>query len=234
MLENSTRLKPLLYEPVEGMFLGSIVQASVIETVAVSFVPISPLPSSFYVLLTFIPMSFAFEIAFDFFHYWFHRSLHWSGLPWHKTHHTHVNLSPAIAFYQDWADLLIANVVPFFLAERIIHTVWGPFTAFELALLLTYKICVEISGHAGRRLSPASSFPQCVWLPRTFGIELYAEDHALHHTKPGCNFAKRFTLWDKVFGTYQSNAYASTVPEVSIRAQLPAEVSLEPAPSHTE
>lgn len=203
MLENSTRLKPLLYEPVQGLFLSSIVQASVIETAAVSFIPIVHTSSPF-VLLTFVPLSFAFEIAFDFFHYWTHRSLHWSGLPWHKTHHTHVHLAPAIAFYQDWTDLLLTNVLPFFIAEQMIRVVWGPLSAMELALLLTYKIFLEIAGHTGRKTAPTSSFPQCVWLPRALGIELYAEDHALHHMKPGWNFAKRFTLWDKVFGTYRN------------------------------
>lgn len=31
-------------------------------------------------------------------------------------------------------------------------------------------------------------------------------DHDLHHTSRGraCNFSKRFTLWDKIFGTYVS------------------------------
>ena len=206
ILKNGTRLKDVIHsgqQSPEGYFLPAILQASAIEAAAIPFVPLT-MTMNPYVWLTFIPMSFMFEVVFDFFHYWVHRSLHYSALPWHKAHHTYVHLTPAIAFYQDWADLILANVIPFFLANRIVQTVWGPLTAMELSLLLTYKIFVELSGHAGRRLRPSSSFPQCVWLPRALGIELYAEDHALHHTNPGCNFAKRFALWDKVFGTYHA------------------------------
>jgi len=209
ILKNGTRSKDAIHpeeeSKSEGYFLGSILQASAIEAAVIPFVPLTTTINP-YVWLTFIPMSFMFEVVFDFFHYWVHRSLHYySALPWHKAHHTYVHLTPAIAFYQDWADLILANVIPFMLANRIVQTVWGPLTAMELSLLLTYKIFVELSGHAGRRLRPSSSFPQCVWLPRALGIELYAEDHALHHTNPGCNFAKRFALWDKVFGTYQAS-----------------------------
>lgn len=205
-LKNATRCKDMSYPPdrkPEGYFMLSILQASAIEAATIPFVSVSSTPNNL-VWLTFVPMSFMFEVVFDFFHYWVHRSLHWSALSWHKTHHTYAHLTPAIAFYQDWADLILANVIPFLLANRIVQTVWGPLTSMELALLLTYKIFVELSGHAGRRLRPASSFPQFVWLPRALGIELYAEDHALHHTNPDCNFAKRFALWDKVFGTYQA------------------------------
>lgn len=36
------------------------------------------------------------------------------------------------------------------------------------------------------------------WLPRLFNFQLKVEeDHDLH-----CNYSKRFTLWDKVFGTF--------------------------------
>jgi sterol desaturase/sphingolipid hydroxylase (fatty acid hydroxylase superfamily) len=69
-------------------------------------------------------------------------------------------------------------------------------------MISAYKQYTELAGHSGKMLSPASSFPQFIWLPRLFNIQLYAEDHDLHHKVSNCNFAKRFSLWDKVFGTY--------------------------------
>ena len=37
-------------------------------------------------------------------------------------------------------------------------------------------------------------------------MELYVEDHDLHHLKGNCNFSKRFSLWDRVFGTFEGNS----------------------------
>ena len=75
----------------------------------------------------------------------------------------------------------------------------------EIHLQIAYKTFVEIAGHAGIETN-STSFPQAVVLPKLFGIEMRTNDHDLHHTSTGkpCNFAKRFTLWDKVFGTYEN------------------------------
>ena len=64
-----------------------------------------------------------------------------------------------------------------------------------------YKAYVEAAGHAGRA-SRATSFPQCVWLPRLLGVELRTADHDAHHLDGRRNFAKRFSLWDRAFGTF--------------------------------
>jgi sterol desaturase/sphingolipid hydroxylase (fatty acid hydroxylase superfamily) len=68
---------------------------------------------------------------------------------------------------------------------------------------MIYKVYLEISGHLGMYLT-SNSFVQFVWLPRIFGIEMYAKDHYLHHAHNNCNYAKRFTIWDKLFGTYKT------------------------------
>ena len=188
----------------EGDFMKSIVQASVIETVTERFIiPHNIRGNIGSALLVFIPMSLCFEIIFDFFHYWSHRFLHTINLSWHKTHHSYINLKPAITFYQHWMDLLLTNSLPLLFTERIVQSVY-PLSTFEVSALVTYKIFTEVSGHLGHKGYPTSSFPQCIWLPRLLGIELYCEDHNLHHTNTNYNFAKRFSLWDKVFGTYQS------------------------------
>jgi sterol desaturase/sphingolipid hydroxylase (fatty acid hydroxylase superfamily) len=188
----------------EGEFVHSIVQASMIETITERcIVPLNNQSNIGFACLVFIPMSLCFEILFDFFHYWSHRSLHTMYFPWHKTHHNYIHLKPAITFYQHWMDLLLTNSLPLLLTIRIVQSVY-PLSTFEVSALITYKIFTEISGHLGHRSFPTSSFPQCIWLPRLLGIELYCEDHNLHHTNTNYNFSKRFSLWDKVFGTYQT------------------------------
>ena len=82
----------------------------------------------------------------------------------------------------------------------------------SVTLVWAYKAYVEAAGHAGCE-SRATSFPQCVWLPRYLGIALRTADHDAHHGAAAVNFAKRFTLWDRVFGTY-----ATPSPNPPLRA----------------
>ena len=82
----------------------------------------------------------------------------------------------------------------------------------SVTLVWAYKAYVEAAGHAGCE-SRATSFPQCVWLPRWLGIALRTADHDAHHGAAAVNFAKRFTLWDRVFGTY-----ATPSPNPPLRA----------------
>jgi sphinganine C4-monooxygenase len=153
-------------------------------------------------ILYFIPMSFVFEVILDFFHYWSHRMLHLNKTLYKKTHNTHhQHASPIFinAYYFSPFDLILSISIPMMLTFIIL-----PYkvTLFEFFMISVYKQYTELAGHSGKMLAPASSFPQCIWLPRLLNIELYAEDHNAHHKLSRCNFAKRFSLWDKVFGTY--------------------------------
>jgi len=159
-----------------------------------------------YSIVTFIPISFLFEICFDFFHYFSHRILHNKYLYkyLHKKHHTFKHPSAIITFYQDPMDLVLTNSVPTILTLSIYKHIFYPkMSYYQFHLITIYKTFIEISGHCGRVMYPTSSFTQCIWLPRIFGIELYTEDHDLHHSMNNCNYAKRFSLWDKIFGTYK-------------------------------
>lgn len=204
----STNGKQLLnadYIYPEGEYLPYIVQGSIIETTTTYLSLTNTVDTNIPVtMITFIPMSFIFEIIFDFFYYCNHRILHTYNFPWHKVHHAHIHLKPAITFYQDWVDVLLTVSLPFILTERIISSVY-PLSSIEISLLVTFKIYTEICGHTGHESSPTCAFPQCIWLPKLFNIELYTEDHNLHHRNTSCNFSKRFILWDKVFGTYEPN-----------------------------
>lgn len=184
-----------------GDFTYYIIQSSLVETITIYF--ILPIEKGSTNLIYFIPMSFFFEIVLDFFYYWIHRALHVSHYSAHKLHHEHIHLKPVIHFYQDIVDLFLTIVLPLVFTVKIVEQFYS-LSHFEISVLLTYKIITEVSGHSGHRTFPFSSFPQADFIPKLLGIELYSEDHNLHHSQVNYNFSKRFILWDKVFGTYKS------------------------------
>ena len=155
---------------------------------------------------SFIVHSFCVEVIFDFFHYWSHRFLHEKPALYrslHSLHHHNANPTVYHTFNDTILGTLFTNTVPHLLALTIFMTLFGrPILHLEHSLLLVYKTFVEVSGHSGKELGKASSFPQFKWLPVWLGIELYTFDHHSHHRNAKKNFSKRFVLWDKVFGTY--------------------------------
>lgn len=145
-------------------------------------------------------ISFAFEIIFDFFHFCSHYYIH--KIPFlyrnfHKVHHKWKYPTSILTFYMHPVDYILTNSIPTFLTLYIF-----PFriSYFQYILIHQYKILVEISGHSGK-VFKSNSFIQFIWLPRVFNIQMKVEDHDLHHILNNCNYSKRFTLWDKVFGT---------------------------------
>ena len=156
-------------------------------------------------LFSFIWLSFLFEIIFDFFHYFTHRLLHnkYLYIYLHKKHHTFKHPISILAFYQEPLDLFITNSIPTILALLIISYM-SYISYLQFNFIIIYKIFIEISGHSGKISYPTCSFPQFIWLPKLLNIELYTEDHDLHHSLNNCNYAKRFSLWDKIFNTYKT------------------------------
>ena len=212
MIETNTTSKPKINDketPTElynHEFNIYVFSSTAVETITYIYIQRNfefAMDNSVYSILTFIPISFLFEICFDFFHYFSHRLLHNKYLYkyLHKTHHTFKHPSAIITFYQHPLDLVLTNSMP------TIFTLYlcPKMSYYQFHLIIIYKTFIEISGHCGREMYPTSSFTQCIWLPRIFGIELYTEDHDLHHSKNNCNYAKRFSLWDKIFGTYKKD-----------------------------
>lgn len=152
-------------------------------------------------LLLFIPSIFCFELVFDFFHYWTHRISHTKYLYLiHKKHHNHTyDLNAYASFSHHLLDYLFTNSIPLLLTSYII-----PISQINFMIFMFFKTYIEISGHTGIYIK-ASSFTECMWLPRQFGIELYTEDHYEHHINSNKNYSKRFNIWDKVFGTFYKN-----------------------------
>lgn len=152
-------------------------------------------------IILFIPTSFIFEILFDFFHYISHRALHSKYLYKysHKVHHKFKHPTTITSYYQDPLDLIITNSIPTMFALSLTNNI----SYRQFNLILIYKTFIEISGHCGKCVYPTSSFPQFMWLPKLLQIDLYTEDHDLHHSLNNCNYAKRFSIWDKIFNTYK-------------------------------
>lgn len=159
---------------------------------------------------TFVPLLFAFEVLMDLGHYLAHRLMHASPtlyrLSGHKKHHTVAHPTPLSTYEQSVLDVLLSNVVPVLSALYAMDRFLGVrFTPTQLLIVFGYKTWIEVAGHLGDLSSHSTSFPACVWLPQALDIELRTRDHDLHHTHGGKhNFSKRFTLWDKVFGTFAS------------------------------
>lgn len=210
LIEFSIRQKKYIHadvKPVSNICYNSIyyiMSASILESITIYtgslFFQFNE-TNYIYDLLILFPLSLIIELIFDFFHYWAHRLSHnkyFYGL--HKIHHAHKYPTAVTTFYQHPIDLIIANTIPVLITLYLIRV-----SFFQVSLITAYKTFIEISGHTGKILYPISSFPQFMWLPKFLGIELYGEDHDVHHTHFKYNFAKRFSLWDKVFGTYLSH-----------------------------
>lgn len=188
-------------------FHVNVLSATAVETVTHVFIKTYLIQLHFsgptyYEIVYFIPLSFLFEIIFDFFHYGAHRMLHHKSVYkyLHKKHHNFNHPIAITTFYQDPFDLLVTNSIPTVLALYMVPGI----SYYQFHMMTIYKSFIEISGHSGKISYPTTSFPQFIWLPKWLHIELSCEDHDIHHSLNRCNYAKRFSLWDKVFGTYVS------------------------------
>lgn len=187
-----------------------LIGASIVETISfyliAKFVNVSMSVNYLHILLLFIPISFAVELVFDFFHYWTHRLAHTNDFLYkyvHKTHHETIKLTAIVTFFQDPFDFILTNFIPYLLALSIIKYLFGiEYDLLMYSALTVYKEFVEVAGHT-IQYKNATSFPQFMWLPRYCYIELTQKDHHNHHKYIQCNYSKRFTLWDKMFETYK-------------------------------
>jgi sterol desaturase/sphingolipid hydroxylase (fatty acid hydroxylase superfamily) len=183
----------------------NIFTSSIVETGTSLYINnyIIQINNSEFKIFLFIPLSFIYELTFDFFHYWMHRISHENKYLYkylHKKHHKYNNINSCITYYQSPFDLILTNSLPQIMSLLI----FPYFSRLEYEIINIYLKYQEISGHNGHKTYPTSCFGQCIWLPRILNIELYSEDHYLHHSLNNCNYAKRFSLWDKLFNTYKT------------------------------
>ncbi|CAK4443140.1 unnamed protein product [Aphanomyces euteiches] len=159
-------------------------------------------PSLLHEFVYFIPKSLVLELVFDLLHYTVHYTCH--RVPFlykhvHKQHHLHIHPSALSTYEEGFLDLVLTNVVPMAVAFAVSPAL----STNQLQLALAYKSYVEVAGHCGLDLK-GMSFPQMP-LVQYLSICLRIHDHDLHHTQPNVNFAKRFSLWDQLFGTFKAS-----------------------------
>jgi sterol desaturase/sphingolipid hydroxylase (fatty acid hydroxylase superfamily) len=163
-----------------------------------------------------IPISFIFELIFDFFHYWSHRMLHEYPLlyrQFHKKHHQYQQPNVWITFHQHPMDLFFTNLCPTLITFWIMKRYICDISLLQWKWINTYKTYIEICGHTGKDIPKTCGFPQCIWIPKILKIELYTKDHDRHHSENNCNYSKRFIIWDKIFRTFRNEKKTNTHPK---------------------
>jgi sterol desaturase/sphingolipid hydroxylase (fatty acid hydroxylase superfamily) len=207
--DNKERKKPM--EQYYREFDVKIIIASLIETITLIYIEktiiFSYINDNSYVrdLILFVPTSFIYEIIFDLFHYITHRLCHTNKFLYkhvHKEHHKFIYVEPVITFHQSCLDLIITNSIPNIIALHITKKIID-ISYFQYLLIKMFLTYIEIGGHTGKETKNTCSFPQFIWLPKMFNIELYTRNHDMHHYNQKYNYSKRFSLWDKIFGTYK-------------------------------
>jgi sterol desaturase/sphingolipid hydroxylase (fatty acid hydroxylase superfamily) len=198
-----------------SMFMYEVIKFSVFESIVLYILQsrdLIPLDTTHSIdvsqLKYFISHSFLFEVIFDLFHYTAHRLMHTYPLLYkytHKTHHYYSKPTILTTFHESIGEHLLSNALPTIFSIQLMHTILGiRVSQQQFCCIAVYKTYIEVSGHCGKDLGNVSSFPQCIWLPKLLGIQLFSTDHDHHHAIGNANFSKRFSLWDKVFGTYGS------------------------------
>jgi sterol desaturase/sphingolipid hydroxylase (fatty acid hydroxylase superfamily) len=129
----------------------------------------------------------------DFGHYWIHRLMHHRFL-WsiHKWHHSPTHMSWAAGNRESLIDAILVNS-----AYAFFWPILGPVPAWLGALLLVFAILKNDWMHLNVRWS----------LPWLESLVVTPRYHHIHHSAEpahfNSNFAIVFSIWDRLFGTYQ-------------------------------
>jgi len=194
-------LVPLLLIPFKFVPSGSI---SSMEDVAWSFIH-----SVWRVLL--------FEIGLDIAYYTRHKVWHSNkAFTWiHKRHHSdtgklHGHLVTYETYVASWVEEMYIGAIYIWgvMPNSVIGLNWN---FLDFAIAQAYMSYGEQYIHAGigedenRKETFFSRYGVLYWrlFTNPLNINLTAADHAAHHKYYSCNFAKRYNIWDKMFGTYR-------------------------------
>lgn len=145
-----------------------------------------------------------FEITFDGFFYLAHRAVHAHPLIYryvHKLHHRHTHDVRLLSSLQMSApDVLLTHTLPVLAALRLVPLHSG----LEFCVAKAYLLFQEFYGHAGV-VHKGRNFGPAPFLAQLVGCELRAVDHQRHHIQASCNFGKRFSLFDRLCGTWSAD-----------------------------
>lgn len=218
---SSVSTKPLLTE-IKNQYQLNLLDIryitiwAIIEGISYQFVNLQKNDNIWYNIVTFIPVTFLFEIIYDLVFYIHHYMSHKNKTIYrllHKTHHQHHNNINIISlYYTDPIDIII-NVIYIILISYLV-----PIYELQFFIWVFHKLVVELAGHSGTD-DNHSCFSQFIFIPRLLDIDLNKGDHFLHHLSSTYNYSKRFSLWDKVFGTYHQ--YKTQNQIIENRYQFP-------------
>jgi sterol desaturase/sphingolipid hydroxylase (fatty acid hydroxylase superfamily) len=147
----------------------------------------------------------------DFCFYWSHRLTHNMRLLWnlgHINHHRHENLTQFhFAAEPDVLALKASKGVALFMLPFLSALFTTDFSGagWFLVVMLVIDIWIDPShSPALYRLEQKYKFFRSLRLVFvTVGVHYtHHSKEPRHNKKTGCNFAARFTIWDRIFGTY--------------------------------
>ena len=144
-----------------------------------------------------------FELTFDMLFYIAHRAVHLPAVyrRVHKLHHAHTHdLRLVSALQMSPLDALLTHTLPLLGALLLVPLAPG----FELSIAKCYLLFQELYGHAGVE-NRGRNFGPAPWLATWLGLELRSEDHQHHHVRGDVNFSKRFSLFDRLAGTWEAS-----------------------------
>ena len=158
-----------------------------------------------------LALALAALLAYDFVDYWVHRAQHRFAFLWrfHAVHHSLEDLD-ALNSYSHPVDLVVAYAV---------FAVAGLMVGFTFETMLLFIAFQTIQGRLAHTRAPVNFGPLGALLVDN-------RTHFLHHTRArarsGRNFAGTFTIFDRLFGTYER-------PEPSVLASTGLEEQAPPA-----
>ena len=142
-----------------------------------------------------IPLQWLFAfVAWDFSFYWLHRFHHKFGLLWsvHAVHHAGEHFDLSLGIRNSWYSSLTS--FPFFIGIAVLGV---PLELFVVVSSIHYFI--QFYNH--NSLIKKKTFLDYIFVTPTH--------HKVHHGKNDeyidKNFGGTFVLWDKLFGTFQTN-----------------------------
>ncbi|MGL6267950.1 MAG: sterol desaturase family protein, partial [Chitinophagaceae bacterium] len=132
-------------------------------------------------------------IAWDFCYYWSHRLHHQLTVLWfvHQVHHQGEHFNLSLGLRNSWYSTITS--LPFFLALALIGIPVEIFTTIS-----AFHYFIQFLNHCHIKIK----------IPSLYKLFISPSDHRVHHGKNdpyrNKNFGGTFVIWDKLFGTFQS------------------------------
>ena len=153
-------------------------------------------------------------IVLDIFDYFWHRANHRVGFLWrfHKAHHadTHMDVSTALRFHP--GELLISSLVK---ASWIV--IWGP----TVIAWFVFEALVSLSAQFHHSNFDFPDKVEKILSPIIVTPRYHASHHAVDRNFGDANFSTIFSIWDRMFFSYQKPAAGGCTTQAKDSIGLP-------------